>query len=145
MHQNSFTILESSSYHHYFRNEHPICTSAKDCDWKSYGLVLQLHTNELINENALCNGWSKWLHFNISIIIISDHKNIKVFISHGGNSGALEAVHFGVPLIGIPLFYDQYRNILSFVKRGVAVLLDMNDLTKDNILSSIKTVIDDKR
>lgn len=93
--------------------------------------------NEDMPSNVLIR---KWFPQND----IFGHKNIKAFISHGGNSGALEAVHFGVPIIGIPLFYDQYRNILSFVKEGVAVLLDVNDLTKDNILSSVRTVVNDK-
>lgn len=75
---------------------------------------------------------------------ILDHSNLRAYISHGGNSGSIEAVHFGIPMIGIPLFYEQHSVIQNFVDKGVAVRLDLNELTKENILSAIRTVVNDK-
>ncbi len=69
---------------------------------------------------------------------------MKAFITHGGNSGTIEAVYFGIPMVGIPLYYDQHNNIRRLVEKGAAVSLDVNALTKENILGSIKAVLSEK-
>ena len=70
---------------------------------------------------------------------------MKAYITHGGQLGTLEAVHNGVPLVGIPMFHDQHGNIHNLVEKGAAVRLELNSLTKDKILSALKAVIFDKR
>lgn len=39
-----------------------------------------------------------------------------------------EAVHFSVPFVGLPVFYDQNFNVAKSVQRGIAkkVALSMN-------------------
>lgn len=81
---------------------------------------------------------------NYIFFTVLDHSNLRAYISHGGNSGSIEAVHFGIPMVGIPLFYDQNSVIQSFVDKGVAVRLDLHNLTKENILSAIRTVVNDE-
>ncbi|XP_072386970.1 UDP-glucosyltransferase 2-like isoform X1 [Diabrotica undecimpunctata] len=51
------------------------------------------------------------------------HNNTKVFISHGGLLGTLEAIHYGIPILGVPIFWDQERNINSVVKKGFGLKL----------------------
>lgn len=38
------------------------------------------------------------------------HPNVKLFINHGGLLGTMEAVYFGKPVVGIPVFFDQRLN-----------------------------------
>ncbi|KAK7925961.1 hypothetical protein WMY93_008271 [Mugilogobius chulae] len=40
------------------------------------------------------------------------HPQIKVFVAHGGTNGVQEAIYHGVPVLGIPLYFDQYDNLL---------------------------------
>jgi len=62
---------------------------------------------------------------------------MKLFISHGGISGVYETVDAGVPVLGISIFYDQPRNIDNLVNAGMAISMDINSITKDNLLNAI--------
>lgn len=61
-------------------------------------------------------------------------------IIHGGLASTIEAVYFGKPLIGIPFFGDQYRNIRSVVDRGGGVQLDMDRLSESSISAAVKEI-----
>lgn len=76
---------------------------------------------------------------------ILKHKNTKVFLTHGGLMGTWEAVHFAVPLVGIPLFGDQDVNIRNCVRKNVAITLgSINNVTAETLTRSLKTVLYDK-
>ncbi|KAG8228488.1 UDP-glycosyltransferase [Ladona fulva] len=71
------------------------------------------------------------------------HPNIKLFITHGGLLSYQEAVLRGVPLIGIPVFGDQKLNVNRAVNQGVGLQMSLSSLTKETILKTIRTVLDD--
>ncbi|XP_012282467.1 UDP-glucuronosyltransferase 2B19 [Orussus abietinus] len=74
---------------------------------------------------------------------VLEHKNVKVFITHGGNMGTLEALRFGVPLIGFPLFGDQHANIQNFVNRNIAIALDYKKVDEKQLTEAITTILKD--
>nr|CAD7402225.1 unnamed protein product [Timema poppensis] len=76
---------------------------------------------------------------------ILSHPKTRLFISHGGLMGTLESVYAGVPIVGIPLFADQELNIKRCVLQGFAVKLLYDDITKESLLSAIRTLLDDPR
>uniref|UniRef100_A0A672INL2 UDP-glucuronosyltransferase n=1 Tax=Salarias fasciatus TaxID=181472 RepID=A0A672INL2_SALFA len=53
------------------------------------------------------------------------HPKIKLFVAHGGTNGIQEALYHGVPVVGIPVFFDQYDNILRLADRGGAKILSI--------------------
>lgn len=46
------------------------------------------------------------------------HPNTKLFISHCGLGGVNEAKFHGVPILGMPVFGDQPRNLAAIVRDG---------------------------
>ncbi|XP_059835489.1 UDP-glucuronosyltransferase 2C1-like isoform X2 [Hypanus sabinus] len=70
------------------------------------------------------------------------HPKTKAFISHGGENGLYEAIYHGVPVVGIPIFFDQYDNLLRLKTRGAAVMLDLAHIKSDDIFHAVKTVIE---
>lgn len=60
-------------------------------------------------------------------------------------SGLYEVVDAGVPVLGIPLLYDQPRNIQNLVDIGMALSVDINYLTKTTISTAINRLLNDQR
>ncbi|KAJ8928777.1 hypothetical protein NQ314_018635 [Rhamnusium bicolor] len=50
-----------------------------------------------------------------------EHPNVVGFITHGGLLSVTEAVFYGVPMVGIPIFGGQRMNVARCVQKGIAV------------------------
>ncbi|XP_009238321.2 UDP-glucuronosyltransferase 2B11 isoform X2 [Pongo pygmaeus] len=71
------------------------------------------------------------------------HPKTRAFITHGGASGVYEAIYHGIPMVGIPLFFDQPDNIAHMKAKGAAVRLDFHTMSSTDLLNALKTVIND--
>lgn len=69
------------------------------------------------------------------------HPKTKAFITHGGTNGIYEAIYHGVPMVGIPLFADQPDNIIHMKTKGMAVMLDINQMQSQDLVDAVNTVI----
>ncbi|XP_044051123.1 UDP-glucuronosyltransferase 2B31-like [Siniperca chuatsi] len=69
------------------------------------------------------------------------HPKTRVFVAHGGTNGIQEAIYHGVPLVGLPLMFDQPDNFFRMKARGVAKVLDIATVNKDNFLEALKEVL----
>ncbi|XP_062276357.1 UDP-glucuronosyltransferase 2C1-like [Scomber scombrus] len=72
------------------------------------------------------------------------HPKTKLFVAHGGTNGVQEAIYHGVPVVGIPLLFDQYDNLLRLKDRGAAKILSISTVDKDNnFLNAIQEVLNE--
>lgn len=79
------------------------------------------------------------------ISFFADHPNIKLFITQGGMQSLQEAVHFEVPLIGVPFFGDQNHNVRIIQRLGIGTFMEFDDITTESLAENIKEVLYNKR
>lgn len=72
---------------------------------------------------------------------VAEHPNIKAFITHGGLMGTQEAIAYGVPMIGMPLFADQFLNIDAYVARNIAVKVNVNEISEEDLDAALNAVL----
>lgn len=68
---------------------------------------------------------------------------VDLVITHGGNNTVTEAMHFGKPMIVLPLFWDQYDNAQRVAETGYGVRLDTYRFTEPELHDAIDTLIRD--
>jgi len=73
------------------------------------------------------------------------HPNIKLFIYQGGLQSTEEAVYYGIPLVGFPIIWDQAYQVRNIVRLGIGVHLQIDDLTKESVKTTIHEVISNTR
>ena len=56
-----------------------------------------------------------------------------------------EAVDQGVPVLGVPLFFDQHKNVANLVSKGMALRQDIDKITKDRFKENIRRLLDDEK
>ncbi|KAK7904674.1 hypothetical protein WMY93_017281 [Mugilogobius chulae] len=70
------------------------------------------------------------------------HPKTRAFVAHGGTNGMYEAIYHGVPVVGLPLLFDQFDNVLRLKARGAARIVEAKSITKDSFLEAVKDVIE---
>ncbi|XP_043471720.1 UDP-glycosyltransferase UGT5-like [Leptopilina heterotoma] len=89
-----------------------------------------------IPENVLTMIW-------IPQIPILKHRNTRVFISHGGIHSVIEALYFGIPVIGIPIVYDQDQNLRLLENKNMCIILDYDKITENSMDMAISKMLND--
>ncbi|KAJ0055882.1 hypothetical protein NL108_014262 [Boleophthalmus pectinirostris] len=80
----------------------------------------------------------KWLPQNDLL----GHPKTRVFVTHGGTNGMYEAIYHGVPVVGLPLLFDQFDNVVRMQARGAARIVEANSITKESFLEAVKDVVE---
>ncbi|CAH0697337.1 unnamed protein product [Spodoptera exigua] len=72
------------------------------------------------------------------------HPKIKAFVTQGGLQSTDEAITGGIPMIGIPMYGDQWYNVVKYEKLKIGLKLELDTLTDEALLEAIHKVIDDE-
>lgn len=99
-------------------------------------VLWKLETESLPNQPANVK-ISKWLPQSD----ILAHRNLKFFITHGGMMSTQEALHFGVPLLGVPIYGDQEPNLLKVQTLGYGIMLLFNNITEKSFQWAVNELL----
>ncbi|XP_028917107.1 UDP-glucuronosyltransferase 3A2-like [Ornithorhynchus anatinus] len=73
------------------------------------------------------------------------HPKAKLLVTHGGINSVMEAIHHGVPMVGIPLFGDQFDNMVRVEAKTLGVTVPVTQLKAEMFAHTMKRVIEDRR
>jgi MGT family glycosyltransferase len=85
------------------------------------------------------NMWGAEFLPQTSIVPLAD-----LVITHGGNNTATECLHFGKPMIVLPLFWDQHDNAQRVDELGLGVRLDTYRFTDEQLHGAITRLLGDR-
>lgn len=75
----------------------------------------------------------------------SAHQNTKLFISHAGLLSFTETIHYGVPILAMPVFAEQKLNAIFAEEQGLGIQLSLLDLTEENFGNALNELIENPK
>jgi glucuronosyltransferase len=86
------------------------------------------------------------LYVNVQYLLSSTaHPNVKLSVTHVGLLSIQEALHRGVPVVGIPIFGDQKHNVNRAVSFGFEVKLDFVNISTESVTWALKEGFENRR
>ncbi|CAH1403023.1 unnamed protein product [Nezara viridula] len=76
---------------------------------------------------------------------VLSHPNMRIFITHGGIHGTIEAVYNAVPILGTPLFGDQFYNLRMIEDSGMGINIDIDTVTEAELSSAVNKLLHDPK
>uniref|UniRef100_A0A182NMI7 Uncharacterized protein n=1 Tax=Anopheles dirus TaxID=7168 RepID=A0A182NMI7_9DIPT len=72
------------------------------------------------------------------------HPNVRLHITHGGLLSMMETVHYGKPILGVPLAGDQEILVNRAIEAGYGLKLDYQNVTEELVLDAINRMLNEK-
>lgn len=57
------------------------------------------------------------------------HPNVVLFVNHGGVFGTQESTYYGVPMLTVPFYGDQFRNAKNVERNGHGLVVNFKEIT----------------
>ncbi|CAD5210434.1 unnamed protein product [Bursaphelenchus okinawaensis] len=85
-------------------------------------------------------------HINVTTYIPQNdllaHRRCKLLITNGGMSSIMEALTYGVPLLGLPLYGVNYKNLWNVEQQGLGLMLRKDKIDEKILLQTMKKLLD---
>ncbi|XP_063816961.1 UDP-glucuronosyltransferase 3A1-like isoform X2 [Pseudophryne corroboree] len=72
------------------------------------------------------------------------HPKIRLLVTHGGLNSLMEAVYHGVPVLGIPLFGDQFDNLVRITAKHMGTFIPVLEIKSESFANTMRHVIENK-
>jgi UDP:flavonoid glycosyltransferase YjiC (YdhE family) len=72
------------------------------------------------------------------------HRNMKLFITHAGLNSVVESIYHKVPMVVIPVMFDQPANAIKLLHKHLAVQLKIAELEVDDVEAKIRSVLNNE-
>ena len=69
---------------------------------------------------------------------------VDAVITHGGNNTTTECMHFGKPMVALPLFWDQYDNAQRVHETGYGIRLRTYEFEEDELRAALDRLLADE-
>lgn len=69
------------------------------------------------------------------------HPAVRLFITHCGNNGQFEALYHAVPMIGLPIFGDQFYGAKRMAVKGFGIAMDTFNFSIEDMVSNIREIL----
>lgn len=73
------------------------------------------------------------------------HPNTILFVTHAGLLSTQESVWHAVPMLGLPVFGDQFLNIQRMVDIGIAERVDLKNIKPDDLVNGILKICENPK
>ncbi|XP_017113511.1 UDP-glucosyltransferase 2-like [Drosophila elegans] len=72
------------------------------------------------------------------------HPKVKLFLTHGGLQSTVECIHHGKPMLGLPFYFDQFRNMEHIKRQGLGLVLNYKTMTSVELKNAIIRLLTEK-
>jgi UDP:flavonoid glycosyltransferase YjiC (YdhE family) len=70
-------------------------------------------------------------------------QKVDAVVTHGGNNTITESIHFGLPMVVLPLFWDQHDNAQRVAEKGFGLRLDAYHFAPGELGQALQRVLGD--
>jgi glucuronosyltransferase len=79
---------------------------------------------------------STWLPVNDLL----GNKDVNIFMTHSGLHSMYDGIYHGIPMVCLPIFFDQYAIAERAVEKGYCLMLDFRTASEDELVNVIEEV-----
>ncbi|XP_055921454.1 UDP-glucosyltransferase 2-like [Eupeodes corollae] len=102
-----------------------------------YNVIWKFDSDKELPGNSTNILVSKWLPQDD----ILAHRNLKLFINHGGKGSITESEYHEVPMVSLPVYGDQPKNAAIMQNKGHGIVLDYRILSEDSLRETVLEVM----
>lgn len=73
------------------------------------------------------------------------HPKTRAFFTHGGTNSLYEAIYHGVPVLGIPLIFDQFDNMVRMKSLGLAEVVEVTTIEVESLTHALRKILDPEK